>query len=55
MRFNSAFKGLMLYREIAWRLLYDSYSTLKYTVWSKWGEFNAKVDGTYIDVLNEVE
>lgn len=53
--FHSETSHLMLYREMAWGSLYDSYSTHKYTVWAKWKEFNAKLDGTYINALNEVE
>jgi hypothetical protein len=45
----------MLYREIAWGLLYVSHNTRQYTVWAKWGRYNAELDGAYINVLNEVE
>ena len=55
--FHSETNHLMLYREVAWGLLYDSHNTRKYvyTVWAKWRGYNAKLDGAYISVLNEVE
>ena len=53
--FHSETNYLMLYREIAWGLVYDSYSTRKYTVWAKCRGFSAEIDGTYTNGLNEVE